>query len=105
MAGANVSKAQAYHGTTTNSYVDTVVITGQYRKIKIVNRSAVELYYTISFGGAPATPTVAGDNCLVLEAVIGASAEFTIDSASLKNTKVLLIASSPCSYTIQGLQA
>lgn len=53
------------HATLTASSVSTINLNSQYyRKIEIVNRGDVEAFYTLD----DSTPTVEGDNSIVLPA-------------------------------------
>jgi hypothetical protein len=104
MAGATVTKSQSYHGTLDGTDVDTVTIDGQYRKFRVLNRSAHEIYFNLSnTGTAPAAPTVAGDNTLVLPAVVGAFEDFTWISVSENDVIFKLIAGSSAAYSVIGL--
>lgn len=104
MAGVTTTKTQAYHGTLVAATVDTVTISGQFRKFAIINRSGTsEINFTYaSSGSAPPAATVAGDNTMVLTAGVGAVQELDFEQG-VKNLQVSLISAGTPTYSVVGL--
>jgi hypothetical protein len=95
---ANYS-GRVVHATLTANTVDVITLDGDYVSVEITSRDgAGEIYATVD---TTAAPTVAGVNCDVLPAVIGA---LTLDASGYGTaTVVRLISSSAVAYSVKGL--
>jgi hypothetical protein len=92
------------HATLSAGVVDTVTLTkpsdGSGR-VEIINRSGTdELYVTVNEGaaGAPADPTVGGDDCFVVPAALGS---YEILTSSLPAV-VKVVSASALKYSVIG---
>lgn len=87
------------HATLAANTVDTITLDGDYASVEILSRDgAAEVYATVD---TTQTPTVGGNGCDVLPAVIGS---VTIDASGYGTpTTVQLIAASPVAYSVKGL--
>ena len=96
---ASYSGVHIKHATLTAGTADTVTLDGDYTSVEIINRDgAAEIYVTVDTN---VTPTVGGDNCDVLPAVIGA---LTLDASGYGTpTVVQLISAGAPAYTVKGL--
>jgi len=101
---ATVSKTQAYHGTLTINTVDTVTITGQYGKYRILSRDVHRINFTIAQGTTtPTAPTVDGDNTLALAGWDGEYIEVNFKNG-IKGITVSLISDlANVKYSIMGI--
>lgn len=85
--------------TLTANVVDTVTLDADYTAVEILNRDGTAEIYATTDGGP--TPTINGDNCDVLPAVIGA---LTLDATAYGTaTVVKLISAGTPAYTVKGL--
>jgi hypothetical protein len=96
---ATYTNKRILSATLTASTVDTITFDADYASVEIVNRDgAAEIYATVD---TALTPTVGGDNCDVLPAVIGS---LTLDASGYGSpTTVQLISSGTPAYTVKGL--
>jgi hypothetical protein len=67
---ATYTASDAVHLTTVANQVDTVTLTGTGTKLRVAVRSGtahVFFHPETLYGATPATPTVAGDNCYIID--------------------------------------
>lgn len=93
----------AYHGTTDGIAADAVTLTGKWRRFKIINRGTTPIYFTISiYGVTQAAPTVAGNDCYVVQPQGDYAEEFNF-AQNIQNVEVQLISSAAVAYSVEGL--
>lgn len=87
------------HAILTPGVIDTVTLDADYVSVEIISRDgSAEIYATVDTG---LVPTVGGDNCDVLPAVIGT---LTLDASGYGSpTTVQLISTGAPAYSVKGL--
>ena len=96
--------ARAQSGTLTAATVTTVTLTGAYSTVTVTNQGTVPIYVRLD-GTAP---TVAGDDCLVVDAgdesVFGYRSTYDQGQPGTVNpgTVIKLISSATPTYTVVG---
>jgi hypothetical protein len=93
-------------GTTGTAVANTVVLTGQYPDVEIVNLGTVPIYACTD----GSTPTIAGDDCDVIPATSSATIPVNVTNddqgawpaVANAGTSVQLISSAACAYTVTG---
>jgi hypothetical protein len=94
---ASYSVDRAKHATLVASTVDTVTLGRDFNEVEILNRDGTAaIYFTVD----GSTPTVGGDNALVIPAVIGSVTESTLDISGTNVVK--LISAGTPSYSVTG---
>jgi len=96
---ATYAAAKAKHATLTASTVDTVTLSNC-SNVEVLNRGTTELYFTVD----GTTPTVAGDNCYIVQAgaalqVPGSSPTYVQDRVAIA---VKVISSAAVAYSVTG---
>jgi len=95
----------AYSGTVSTSYhgtagtaVDTVTLSRKSSSVRIVNRGASDIYYTLGLEGATAvTPVVGADNTYICIA-----GEGQVENAENLISSVKLIAAAASVYSVEA---
>ena len=100
--------AQAYHGATDGLAADTITISGQWKRFRIMNRGTADLFFNVVNGTAVPTVAVArADNtiCVPGSTILYGFYEDLAFGKNVPGIVVSIISAAVCNYSIEGLPA
>lgn len=104
---ASYSAARAKHITLVAATMDDVTITGEYAQLTILNRDGSNPIYVRYGRGATAadipTPTVAGDDTIIIPANGSIVVDFPFRYATATNAIVKVIGAGTGGVSVQGI--